>query len=472
MQNFLNRNKVIFHQNKINELGPRFTGSEAHKKLIKYFEEELIKLDFQVLKDEHSFEKWEAKRWGLSIKNNSGQFEEVEVASYYPYSGETKGEAIGQLVYVKNSKDFKKAKGKIALVEVAVPKLPARLFFKKRCCYPEGKAKLPKKIVNSVIGSVLKGPNLKKAAEEGVLGVVCIWKNLSEESIGGQYLPFTTPYGQCPALWVNERIGEKLKSLAENGVEAKFLLEAQKEKAASETIYAVLKGKNERETIIVNTHTDGPNAVEENGGAALLMLAEYFSKIPVEYRNRTLVFVFVSGHFRIPEFGIKGQATTRWLENHKELWDGKKDNKKAVAGVTIEHLGCTGWTDVEGEFKKAEDLELELVYTGNKLMNKIYLNSLSGRSKVRSITLKPKANIYFGEGQPLYNAKIPTISLVPAPEYLCSVKESGHIEKLDIDFMLEQIESFVKVIEEIDKTKEIGEVEEQSFGILQLIIKE
>ncbi|QWU17895.1 hypothetical protein SAMN04487895_105336 [Paenibacillus sophorae] len=56
--------------------------------------------------------------------------------------------------------------------------------------------------------------------------------------------------------------------------------------AGSDTIYAVLPGMNDDETIILNTHTDGPNTCEENGGIALLAMAKYFSQIPKEWRNR------------------------------------------------------------------------------------------------------------------------------------------------------------------------------------------
>lgn len=52
------------------------------------------------------------------------------------------------------------------------------MIFKKRNSYQK-EVKLPALITNPVIGSVLKGLNLKKTAEEGVLGVICIWRKFS-----------------------------------------------------------------------------------------------------------------------------------------------------------------------------------------------------------------------------------------------------------------------------------------------------
>jgi hypothetical protein len=322
-----------------------------------------------------------------------------------------------------------------------------------------------------VIGSVLCAPDLKKAKKYGVLGVICIWKKLSADNANGQGLPFTTGYQGCPSLWVNQTVGDRLIKLAKLSTKATLTLETDNEKCAiSKTLYAVLPGKNTKETIIINTHTDGPNACEENGGIALLSLARYFVKIPQEQRNRTMIFVFATGHFQIPQFGVReGQATSRWLENHQELWDGKGDNKKAVAGVTIEHLGCMEWRDNSKYVKygQTNPIELELVYTGNKMMDQIYLNSLSQRVKARSVTLRPHNGIYFGEGQPLYQVGIPTISLVPGPDYLCKESKAGEIDKLDVELMEEQIQTFLNVLIEIDKTSTelLGVPQRQSFGL-------
>ncbi|AHV96702.1 hypothetical protein [Paenibacillus sabinae] len=99
------------------------------------------------------------------------------------------------------------------------------------------------------------------------------------------------------------------------------------------------------------------------------------------------------------------------------------------------------------------DGDNELVFAGNQLMDSIYLNAIQGRTKVRTITLNSKGNFYFGEGQPLYEACIPTTSLVPGPDYLCAVGDNGHIEKIDLDLMYEQIETFTEVVTAIDHAK-------------------
>lgn len=456
----------------INNLGPRLTGTTSHKKYIDFIENELRNYGLEVFHDEYKFNKWEAKDCKLTIQKNNETIEEVKTTSYYPYSGQTSKEGVsGELIYCGKKKcDFKNAKGKIAIVEVNIPSMPSSVIFKKRNSYPK-QVKLPALITNPVIGSVLKGPNLKKAAEEGVLGVICIWRKFSYDNALNQYLPFTVDYQGCPAIWVDGETGDRLKKIARTKVRANIILDAKVESSAlSKSIYAVLPGSNTKETIIVNTHTDGPNACEENGGIGLLALAHYFSKFSLSERNRTIIFVFATGHFQLPQFGVNNrQATSRWLQDHPEFWDGKGNNKKAVAAVTIEHLGCTEWKDDKKHltYSKTNPIDLELVYTGNNVMNDIYIKALEGRNKVRTITLRPRNNIYFGEGQPLFQEGIPTISLVPAPDYLCKISSNGDIDKLDAEIMYEQIQTFLKVITEIDTipAEILGKPQKQSYGI-------
>jgi len=61
----------------------------------------------------------------------------------------------------------------------------------------------------------------------------------------------------------------------------------------------------------------------------------------------------VTGHFQIlqfmkdipnPRFVLGNDATSRWMFDHPNIY------QNALAGVTLEHLGCTMWTDdVNGE---------------------------------------------------------------------------------------------------------------------------
>jgi hypothetical protein len=139
-------------------------------------------------------------------------------------------------------------------------------------------------------------------------------------------------------------VGEAQAAHLKAGGAATLVLEAALDEADTDTLHAILPGRNPHETIIVNTHTDGPNACEENGAAGLLALAKAHGSRTD--RQRSIVFVFATGHFQIPQLVEgHGQATLAWLRRHPELWDGKPGHARAVAGLTLEHLGCLEWKD-------------------------------------------------------------------------------------------------------------------------------
>ena len=271
--------------------------------------------------------------------------------------------------------------------------------------------------------------------------------------IEGQYLSFIMDYQNIPMLWVNEDEGKKVIAAAKANKKAKFVLEAEiEENAFTETFYCILKGKNQKENVVVNTHTDGTNCVEENGPIALLELMRNMKDMELE---RNHIFVFTTGHFRLPHFEDRRtgamQAVSRWLAMHRELWDGKGEHMKTVADLTIEHLGCLEWRDVDGEYKYTGKPEIDLVYAGNKFMDKLYIDTVKDRKIIRTMTLRGHNALHFGEGQNFFMMGVPEISLCPAPYYLCVVSDSHEMEKFDIDLMTEQTETFAKLIEKIEK---------------------
>ena len=290
--------------------------------------------------------------------------------------------------------------------------------------------------------------------------VILIWKGIHDDCVEGQYLSFITDYQKIPMLWVNETNGKKIIKAAKEHKKAKFVLEAEiEEHAFTESFYCILKGKNQKENVIINTHTDGTNCIEENGAVALLQLMK---NLKDQELGRNHIFVFTTGHFRLPRFEDKRtgsfQSASRWLAMHRELWDGKGDNFKCVANLTVEHLGCREWRDIDGAYKCTGNPEVELVYTGNKFVDKLYIDAVRERKNVRTLTLRGHNALHFGEGQNFFTMRIPEISLVPAPYYLCVVSDTHEMEKFDVDLMTQQTQTFARLIEKIENVsaKELG----------------
>ena len=95
----------------------------------------------------------------------------------------------------------------------------------------------------------------------------------------------------------------------------------------------------------------------------MLALARYFAK---RERRRDLYFVMATGHFQLPQFirkisdrfVIGNDAISRWMYDQPEIYPN------ALAGVTMEHLGCTMWADnADGEYVATGGYEWGSTYT-------------------------------------------------------------------------------------------------------------
>lgn len=454
----------------MNACGPRTTGSAGHNRFVDYIKTEIASMGLEYKSDIKYFDRWEAKRSSIVIHSAMGDIP-VHVSSPFPYSGETPPEGVTSEVVPVLGKhlDFFLAKDKIAVVRLRDFKsVYSGIAFNRKSAVPDG-LRVQEYYKGPVATAFVKFPFLQVARDMGVKACICIWEKMSDAMVEGQYLNFILDYQGIPALWVNETDGAKVLEACDRGDKVTLTLEAEKEAGAKgETVCAVIKGENDSESIIVNTHTDGVNCVEENGAIAMLAMMRYF----LEHKpRRTIVFAFVCGHFRLPKFKAPGaigdQATSLWLHDHKEMWDGKEGHRKAVAGLTPEHLGCSEWKDFYGEYRCTDPVDIEVVYTGNKKMDEIYLDSLEGRTKVRTVTLRGHNFLHFGEGQSLFNAGIPEIALVTSPDYLCVESENHEMDKFDPDLMYQQTVSFIKMAEAVGELDagEIGKADGYTFGV-------
>ncbi|MNM45650.1 hypothetical protein D3C81_565760 [compost metagenome] len=438
-ENNLDSEEVMLQNIEImNSFGSRVTGSEGHNEFINWLKSEITDMGLEIHTNKYIFEQWEEKTSELSIDG-----EKIEVSSAYPYSGITDKDGVtGELVYIKNN-DYKPAKGKIAVVEIDnTKKLPLPLIMNKLDSFP-----LHTNVVSSdgdvVLSSTLQTPNLNKLKDLGVKAVVLVWKGVSNEKIKDQYLPFTTDYAGIPALFVNETEGEKVINYSNTKSTATLTLEANTQSdAKTESFYVMLEGKNKDETIIINSHTDGVNVVEENGAIAMLSMLKYLKDEPLD---KNIVFAFVTGHFRLPVFKGSSQATSTWLNDNKELWDGKNGHKKAVSAITVEHLGSLEWKDDEnGVYKPTGNIQSEYTYVNNSIMLEVWKEAIKDRENAKTVFLHGHNKFEFGESQPLFEENIPVIGFIPMPDYLLTNSNNREMDKFDITLMHNQVKSLLK----------------------------
>src|SRR5262249_4007929 len=152
----------------------------------------------------------------------------------------------------------------------------------------------------------------------------------------------------------------------------------------------------------------------------------------------TLVFPMTTGHFAGPWVpSIRG-----FIDKHPETI------KRAVAAVTVEHLGCREWLDmVSGSaitYRDTGKMEWSVGITPAKRMADELIASLPD-SVDRAAVVNPVNGGFLGEGSSLSRAGVPTIGYIPQPNYLLAGPANGCIEKLSAELMHSQIEVFARL---------------------------
>jgi hypothetical protein len=304
--------------------------------------------------------------------------------------------------------------------------------------------------------SIQNPPDISNATKAGVLGVILGWTDISDGNAAGQYAPFENPFssfpagsqrgsnpattvGGIPTLWVTGGTGTWLKThLAGTSSKITITLEAAIEQVSTSTVWGILPGANYgsagNEFLVCNTHSDGPNIAEENGGIALLNIARYFARVPQSKRPKSIAFIVATGHFSHGYLGSSGD----WIKQHPQIIS------KTAASLTIEHFGCNEWEDL------VADSGLVYAPTGKLEQARCYVTQPSfqqrapGPADPALLSIADQAvqntfdrvavlsgGLFSGEGGAFHAAEIPAIGYIPVPQYLVAIAEDGEISKLD-----------------------------------------
>jgi len=256
--------------------------------------------------------------------------------------------------------------------------------------------------------------------------------------------PFFGPPTAVPTLWVGHADGERLKAAAAKGEQLKFVLDATEHPDTnSDTVWGVLPGSGD-EVVVVNTHTDGCNATEENGGLAVVSLAWALSRLPKAERRRTYVFLMTTGHFS--HGFIRGAES--WQKANPELM------AKAVACMTCEHLGAREWRDVAGVYRDTGGFAPATAYTPTKPMARLFAEVVqaSGAPAMSAVDPAGPGQRFYGEGSSFWRAGVPTVAYITGPDYLMAAPpKGGEIEKLDKARLHQELVVFARTLERIEQ---------------------
>ena len=423
---------------------PRYTGSEAHRQFTRQIRNRIADFGLPVYADPCYFMARDA--FGAELQVLGDEPVSLPCAAIPYTSTAAKHTAEAELCRLKDPNyRFLNARGKIALVHLTEqdirPGDPFEIVYRS-----EETVSLPSDFGVSARADSFGFLQLAKMA--GVRGVICVWDG--DAPIRELLLPYAQHGVGIPCVWVDKDTGTQLDALLENGSPVVSLRTTSEltAHACCETVYCILPGSDDSgESVIVHTHTDGVNVIDENGFAALRVLLSALREKPM---RRTHVFVFSAGRLRLPIMRTAVSDTTgsmrRWLSAHGDLWDGKAGHLRAAAAISVEHIGLA---------------PTEIVFSSNTALDDVYCRAASPRENLQSVVLRACSGI-FGEGQPMVAAGIPTLSF--AADGLALYNTQTDMSAFSASFAMEQIQTMLDCLTMLDEMPHaaIGHVEKRS----------
>jgi hypothetical protein len=445
------------------ELGPRLTATSPHLNFIDGLDDGFRRAGLSVTRDPQPFQQWLAQDFALEVAGK-----QVPVASYYTYSGKTTPQGVsGDLVYVgplptppsdpAALPDYANAlptavqallaavpggvQGRIVLMDAPIaPLVVGGLDPLLTYRHDPGNTMSETDDYKRAWTTLASIPRLDPFKAAGAAGVVFAL-DASPENARGQYTPFIWGYFDLPALIVDREVGNKLRAQAVTVPKARLTLTATLTNTKSDSLVATLPGATD-EILLVNTHTDGQNAFEENAGIACVALAEHFAAMPKSARQRTLVFSCVTGHFS----GGGQPQTQGFIDDHPDLI------AKSAAAITIEHFGSQEWNDDVHGYHPTGQVEVGAIFHSQTPIIQPAIESIQAANLVRSELLRPAAATFFGVGASLHEKGVPSVAFIAGPNYLLALDgDRGHIDKLDASRFAREIAWTADLIKRLDK---------------------
>lgn len=380
---------------------------------------------------ETDIDRWIERDASLRVRAGPGRPIDVPLARSVPYTESTGPRGVrAPLTYVPPETALSEAdiEGKLVVREVLPESVPIAAFYANAYYVhdPDASINPANDYERDWLALGELDAELDEAARAGAAGVLYVLE-FPREQVEGYYRPFQAIRHGVSGVFLGVDEGTRLIELAqrETDVTGRLRLTADEQIAPARTLTATLPGRSD-EKIIINTHTDGENVIEENGPIALLTLARYFARRPAEARARTLEFVFHAGHFY-------GDVP---IEAYAEEVDEAYEEGKVALVATLEHLGGR---EYEATGRDGDTPGRQLRQTGLNELTGVFVpqspalaeavsESVAAYDLRRTVVLRgaslPTATTppfgFAGPGQDFHKRSIPTVALICGPWTLLS----------------------------------------------------
>ncbi|KAH8899003.1 hypothetical protein GQ53DRAFT_878308 [Thozetella sp. PMI_491] len=480
----IDKNKLHSRLFQTNLRGPRFPGSEQANSFLESLSASYQLAGLTTSTLNYTMYRWDVRWWYLVAGLTNGTEIWVPTTGYYPYSGDTGVQGVTGSFYDAGSFAVDQAT-RAALfdaLDLSGVKPGDIIFFDnptvtRNYSAPEYDVfgtgrnisldEIPElgNLTNPHWTGLAKKLDFTTLESLGVAAAISSWVDVSDEDAALQFLPKSALSGtqtqKVPTLYVGNSTGETLRSLGREGSIANLtvVLDAPSFSSPSYTLISHLEGTGGTDdTILIYTHSDGMNIIEENGPFAQLSIAEYFA------RNRpsiNLDFVATTGHLAS---GFLNE--TDWFGQRPDLLANAK------AAINLEHLGAVEWQDVKKDGKLVYEAtgraEPWWTFANDSSLSTplrdAYLGAFDGTpDRLRVPLLDPLVvngvrSSWSGVGgsSTLGWSQIPTLGILAQPDYLWKSIADGGWSLYDHEIAVAQIEAIIRTIARLDELHSDG----------------
>src|SRR5437588_3654580 len=332
-------------------LGVRPTGSAAQNKYISWIRKQLAAVPgAQISEERFTINRWSHGSMALQLKVGQAA-NTVPIAAPVPYAQATTSAGVSApVVEIPDSEEITEANaaGAIVLRPAPAGSVPNYDFFLPVVSWlvydPNNTIDPTQNFFGDFINYNARVADLRDAAVAGAKGILFV-KDLPKSQLTNHYEPYEGTPWQVPAVFLGADEGKQISDALASGapVSARLVLHASYRSVDTPTVRATIPGQS-AQRIVVDSHTDGTNAVEDNGPVAMVAMARYLAALPAHCRPRSVEFVFPTAHFfqRVADpyhrHGGAGVVATQL--------DAEYDQGLVSSVLVLEHLGAIDYEQI------------------------------------------------------------------------------------------------------------------------------
>lgn len=443
-------------QRRLDERGLRATGSAEHEEYVSDLATRLENLGVETWLEPVSMCRWVPSAWALETISEDDETSEasetssVPVVSYVAYSGATPQAGVTGPLSTTPQADHigivtiplvGMRAGDLDSLDWDAPAQPVRSG--------DWDAETPYERV--WLSQDLMRTALDEHAEAGAAGVVLVI-DTPADLIHGAYLLYDAVHRGIPALFVGREAGEQLAAAQAAGADARLTLRAHVEDTETHNVVAHIPGAGD-ELLVLHSHTDGPNGLEDNGPEAIVAMSEYLASLPVEEMPRGVLVLLSTGHFAIEEaWGVEA-----FLARHAEDLV-----PRIAAALTLEHLGALPRTEDYPPGYQLPDHEFGCCFaTPHRAVIDIVRGAMDRAAVTDALVLRPfvpdatgnspDGTTWPGDGCPFWHtAGVPAANFITGPGYTFNVEPT--IDRIDVAALRRQAIAFTEALLELSHT--------------------